>query len=206
LKPANEDELGVQLNVAEWLTGALPDPLSVIINGEFVAVLVTVTPPERLPVVTGANVTLKEVDWPAARLTGSEKPVALNPAPLSLICEMDTPELPVFAKVTVCAELVPVVIFPKLNDAGVGVICSTDEAPDPERETTDGEFGELFISVKLPEKLLAALGVKPTVNADVPPGGTDIGAAIPERLKPVPASDAWFMLRFAVPGLLTVNS
>ena len=87
-------------------------------RGELVALLVTVTLPEKLPVVVGANVMVKDVDCPAARVRGSAKPVALNPAALMLICETDTLELPVFAKVTLCAPLTPVVTLPKLSEAG----------------------------------------------------------------------------------------
>src|SRR5437667_10549727 len=118
LKPAYDEVLGVQFKVTEWLTAAAPDPESEMARGELVALLVTVTLPERLPVVVGANVTLKEVDCPAARVTGSAKPVALNPAPLMLICETDTLELPVFARVTLCVPLAPVVMLPKLSEAG----------------------------------------------------------------------------------------
>ena len=65
------EELGTQLNETEWLAGVAPVPESAITRGEFVALLTTVTLPERLPVDAGANVTLKEVDWPAARLSGT---------------------------------------------------------------------------------------------------------------------------------------
>jgi len=68
--------------------------------------LTTVTLPARLPVEAGANVTLNEVDWPAARLSGSAMEEVVKPAPLALICEMETPEFPVFEIVTLCAALV----------------------------------------------------------------------------------------------------
>jgi hypothetical protein len=80
LKPAYDEVLGVQFKVTEWLTAAAPDPESEMAKGELVALLVTVALPERLPVLVGANVTLKEVDCPAARVTGRAKPAALNPA------------------------------------------------------------------------------------------------------------------------------
>ena len=121
MKPANDEEPGTQSKFTEWLTAAAPDPESEMARGELVALLVTVTLPERLPVVVGANVTLKEVDCPAARVTGSAKPVALNPAPLMLICETDTLELPVFARVTLCVPLAPEVMLPKLSEAGDAV-------------------------------------------------------------------------------------
>ena len=151
MKPSNDEELGVQFKVTEWLTGAAPAPVSGMTRGELAALLVTVTPPERLPVVVGANATLKEVDCPAARVTGSAKPLALNPAPLAAICETDTLLLPVFVRVTFCVALVGVVTLPKPTEEGVGVIWSTGETPEPASATTTGELGELSVKVRLPE-------------------------------------------------------
>jgi hypothetical protein len=207
LKPSNDEELGVQLKVTEWLAGAEPVPVSGMTRGELAALLVTVTLPERLPVVVGANVTLKEVDCKAVRVTGSAKPLALNPAPLAAICETDTLLLPVFVRVTFCVALVCVVTLPKLTEVRLGVSWSTVETPVPASGTTTGELGALAAKVRLPEKLVAEVGVKPTVTAVDPPGGTETGVAIPPggRLKPVPATDAWLTLRFAVPVLLTVK-
>ena len=197
--------LGVQFKATEWLAAAAPDPESEMARGELVALLVTVTFPERFPVVVGVNVTLKEVDCPAARVTGSAKPAALNPAPLMLICETDTLELPVFARVTLCAPLEPVVMLPKLSEAGDAVSWATGDTPMPASATTSGELGVLFSSVRLPERLLAEPGVKLTVKVEEPPGGTESGTVSPEKPKPVPTSDAWVTLRFAVPGLLIAS-
>ena len=197
--------LGVQFKVTEWLTAAAPDPESEMAKGELVALLVTVTLPERLPVMVGANVTLKEVDCPAARVTGSAKPVALNPAPLMLICETDTLELPVFARVTVCVPLAPVVMLPKLSDEGDAVSWVMGETPVPASGTIKGELRVLFTSVRLPERLLAEVGAKLTMKLAEPPGATESGSVSPEKLKPVPTRDAWVTLRFAVPGLLMTS-
>jgi len=205
LKPAYDEVLGVQFKVTEWLTAAAPDPESEMARGEFVALLVTVMLPERLPVVVGAKVTLKEVDCPATRVTGSAKPAVLNPAPLRLICETETLELPVFARVTLCVPLAPVVMLPKLSEAGDAVSWATGDTPVPVRGIRSGEAGVLLTSVRYPEKLLAEAGVKLTVKAEEPPGGTESGTVSPEKPKPVAASDAWVTLRFAVPGLLIAS-
>ena len=92
--------------------------MSEIASGELLALLETVTLPERLADLVGANVTPKEVDCPAARVIGSAKLLALNPVPLTLICETDTLELPVFDSVTVCVPVLPVVTLPKLSEVG----------------------------------------------------------------------------------------
>ena len=167
--------------------------------GELVALLVTVTLPERLPVVAGSNVTVKEVDCPAARARGGVKPETVKPAPASVSCEMVTPAFPVLAKVTVCVALVPVVRLPKLSEVGEGVIWRVGETPEPARATTSGELGALLTSVRLPVKLLAEAGVKPTEKANEVPGATESGTARPVKVKPVPARVACVTLRFAVP-------
>ena len=100
------------------ICGCVPVPLSEIVAGELVALLTTVTLPARLPAEAGANVTLKEVDWPAARFSGSVIPLVVKPAPVALTCEMETLEFPVLEIVTLCVALVPVVRLPKLSDAG----------------------------------------------------------------------------------------
>ena len=53
-----------------------------MVAGELVALLVTEMVPEKLPVVVGAKARLKEVDCPAARVSGSPRPVTLNPLPV----------------------------------------------------------------------------------------------------------------------------
>ena len=52
--------------------------------GELVALLVMETLPETLPAAVGANAIEKEVDWPAARVTGSERPLTVKPLPVTL--------------------------------------------------------------------------------------------------------------------------
>lgn len=106
---------------------------------------------------------------------------------------------------TVWVALVPVVKLPKLSEVGDAESCRVGVTPVPESATTNGELGELFTSVRLPEKLPAEAGAKLTAKEDVPPGGTESGRASPEILKPVPDKSAWVRLRLAVPGLLMVR-
>lgn len=183
-----------------------PVPLSAIVAGEFVALLVTVTLPERLAAVAGANVTLNVMDCPAASASGTVNPATLNPVPLSLICEIVTLELPVFFSVTLCVALVPVTTLPKLSDAGLTVSCSADATPVPASATTSGELGAFLTSVTLPVKLLAVADVNPSVKVEVPPGATVSGNVRPLKVKPLPASAACVTLRFAVPVFLIVSN
>ena len=183
-------ELGVQFKDTVWLAGVAPVPESAITSGEFVALLTTVTLPVRLPAEAGANLTLKEVDWPAARLRGSVLPLTPKPVPLALTCEMETLALPVLEMVMLCVALVPVVRLPKLSDAGDADSWRTDATPVPLMGTTSGEFGVLLINVRLPEKVPAEAGANPTLNDEEPPAGIESGKTRPEELNPVPARAA----------------
>jgi len=56
--------------------------------------------------------------------------------------------------------------------------------------TTSGEFGVLLTKVMLPEKVLAEVGVNPTVMDEDAPGATESGKTSPEEVKPLPVRDA----------------
>ena len=79
---------------------------------------------------------------------------------------MLTLELPVFVSVTVCGPLLlPIVTFPKLNEAGLTESCRIGATPVPLRAMLVGELGALLTSERLPVALLAVAGVKLIVNA-----------------------------------------
>lgn len=187
-----------------WLAAAAPVPESVITSGEFVALLTTVTLPERLPADAGANVTVKEVDCPTARLRGNTIPFVLKPAPLSLTCEMETLEFPVFVSVRVCVALVPMVRLPKESEVGFTDSCEEDATPEPLRGILKPGFVALFVSVRLPERLPAEAGVKPTLNVAEPPAATASGKVNPDKLNPDGLIEAWVTLRVPEPGFCTV--
>jgi hypothetical protein len=114
----------------------------------------------------------------------------LNPAPVTLICEIDTLEFPVFEIVTLCVALEPVARLPKLSEVGDAESWSVVEMPVPASGIISDEFGALLINVMVPEELAAEAGAKPTVNVEEPPGGSESGKASPEELKLVPAREA----------------
>jgi len=103
---------------------------------------------------------------------------------------METLALPVLEMVTLCVALVPVVRLPKASDAGDAESWRMFETPVPLSGTTSGEFGVLLISVMLPEKVPAAAGEKPMLNAEEPPGASASGKGRPAVVKPVPAREA----------------
>src|SRR5208283_4507980 len=162
--------------------GAVPVPESSMTSGELAALLVTVILPDRFPALAGSNVTLNEVDCPAARLSGSVIPATLNPAPLSLICERVTLALPLLDTVTLCVVLVSVVMLPKLSEAGATSSCRTGAMPAPLSATSSGELDVLLTSVRLPVKLLAEAGVNPIVKVEDPPAATLSGTVRPLKV------------------------
>jgi len=93
---------------------------------------------------------------------------------------MVKPALPVFARVTLCVALVPVLRLPKLSEVGVIVSWGAVATPVPARPTTSGELGVLFISVRLPVTLPAEAGVNPTLKVEEPPAGIASGSVKPE--------------------------
>ena len=71
----------VQLNDTLWGIVVIPFPDKVWLNGVFSALLVKTIVPLALPVAAGANATLKLTLCPAARVTGIDSPLRLNPVP-----------------------------------------------------------------------------------------------------------------------------
>jgi len=90
-----------------------------MIVGEFVALLVAVTLPVTLPVAAGAKVTFKVVVCPGVRVVPADTPLALKPAPETVMFEIATLELPEFVSVTRRVLLALVFTSPKLRLAGL---------------------------------------------------------------------------------------
>lgn len=99
----------------------MPVPLKAIVSGEPGASLVIETLPFALPVVEGANCALNVVICPAASVSGTDKPVMLNPVPEALAAEIVTLAVPELLNVMVCVPLLPTSTFPKLKLEGLAV-------------------------------------------------------------------------------------
>ncbi len=144
-------ELGLQVKPTEGDVEEAPDPDKVIVVGELEALLVTVTVPERLPVVVGAKITLKVVDCPADKETGRVRPLTEKFVD-AVTCEMETTELPELVRVTLCDALeVPVVVEGKLKEVGEAERVRIGETAEPDIGTIADGVGELLASVRLAE-------------------------------------------------------
>jgi hypothetical protein len=99
----------------------IPVPESETEVGELVALLTTEMLPVALPAAAGAKVALRAVLRPAVRMRGSESPLMLKPAPVTVACRTFTRRVPVFLRVMVLVRLLPTVTFPKPRLVGLAL-------------------------------------------------------------------------------------
>src|SRR2546422_1047134 len=99
--------------------GCTPVPLRAMVLGELGALLTSETLPDTLPMVAGANCTLKVLDCPAERVGGNRSPLMLTPAPVTIPCEMVKLTPPELVKVRSCKLLLLTTTLPRLALGGV---------------------------------------------------------------------------------------
>ena len=155
-------------------------PLSAIVAGEFVALLMTVTLPVALPTTVGSNVTLKEVDWFAARVRGNVRPPTVKPVPVTASPERERLPLPELVRVTTLVVLLPVNKLPKLSEVGDAESWRACATPVPVTETAIDGVPELFASVSVPERIPDVVGAKLTAQDELAPGAIVRGRVRPE--------------------------
>jgi hypothetical protein len=97
---------------------ATPDPLTATVPGELVALLMTETVPETLPVTAGENLISNVICWVGPIDIGREMPLTVNPGTATLACEMAKFDPPVLDTVTDCETVLPTATDPKLTDGG----------------------------------------------------------------------------------------
>ena len=100
--------------------------------------------------------------WPAG------DPLMVNPAPVTLACEIVTLADPVFERLTDADPLLPVTMFPKLTAAGV--LASPGCVPAPVNAIVMGEFGALLEIETLPLALPTDVGENFVVKLMLCPG------------------------------------
>ncbi len=101
LYPITDDVLPVQDKETEWLAVATPVPESVMLSGEFVALLATATVPVMFPAADGVNVAVSVAVCPGVRMRPPDTPLALKPAPETVTLDTVTLEFPALVSVTV---------------------------------------------------------------------------------------------------------
>jgi hypothetical protein len=192
--------LGSQIRVTEC-----GDPDSVMVAGEFVALLVTVTLPDTPPAVVGVKTTLRVAVWPAVKVSGGVRPLELKPEPEVVIWEILTLELPVLVSVTDCELVLPKGTFPKLKEAGLAESCRIGATPVPLRGMLVGELEALLTTETLPETLPVTVGANCTLRLPDCPAGSASGKVCPVIVKPAPLTAACETVRLALPELVSVT-
>ena len=100
-------------------TGAVPEPLSATVAGEFVALLTNETLPAALPLADGAKLTLPVWLAPAVKVNGKVNPLTLNPEPVDGLAEETvTEELPVLDSLTALLADDPTSTEPNATEVG----------------------------------------------------------------------------------------
>ena len=104
--------------------------------GELLASLTTDMVPLTVPAAVGANFTVNDVLWPAARVRGSAGPLNVMPAPLTVADERVALPVPLLVIVTDFVLLEPTVTVPKARLVGLAASWGTVAAPPaPDRLT-----------------------------------------------------------------------
>jgi hypothetical protein len=131
-----------------------------MVSGELFALLVTVTLPEALPPVVGANTTFRVAVVAAFNVNGAVIPFTLKPVPLAAMLEIWTAAVPVLFNMTCCVALPPVLTVPKLTEAGFACNCPNVAVdPVPDRVTlVVGFTGSLLVMDKFAVAAPAAVG------------------------------------------------
>jgi hypothetical protein len=101
--------------------------------------------------------------------------------------------------------VLPTFTLPKLSVALLNPRTRVAATPVPLREIVSGEFGALLTSVIDPVTLPAELGPKTALNVVDWPAAMFTGAAIPEVLKPVPATVTEEIVTVALPPFVSVT-
>jgi len=142
-----------------------PVPLSAIVNGDPLALLVTTTEPVTLPTAAGAKLTVSVAVWEGFSVAGAVSPLTANPAPLGEMLEICTTAFPVFVRVTCCVGLLPIATLPKLRLVGLALNCPVGAAlPVPLKGILSvGFVGSLLTMAMLPLAAPAVVGENVTV-------------------------------------------
>jgi len=179
------DVLAFHERLTVWEGAAVPVPVkvSVVVGGW--ALLVTVSVPLAAPTVCGLNVIVKGTLWPAAIVTGSERPPTLN-TELFELAPVTVTFAPLAVRLPDEVPLVPAMTLPRSIVVGATVSCPTAAAPVPDRAILSVELEALDVTVTAPLALPADVGANAMVKVAPWPAISVTGVVMPLRLYPVP--------------------
>jgi hypothetical protein len=204
LYPTTDDVLAFHVNPTVCVVAATPVPLSEIVAGEFVALLVIVTLPVTAPAAVGANSTVNVADWFALRISPAVTPLVVKPVPETFTAEIATLAFPVLVTDRLSELLLPVFTLPKFRFVVLRLSKWVDATPVPLSAIVSGELGELLVITTEPLTAPPDVGAKLTLNVVFPPALIVSGALIPETPNPAPVKVTCEIVVAAVPEFVSV--
>ena len=203
--PSTVEVLAVQARSIEWATEADPLPDAEIVAGEFVALLTTVTVPEKPPDETGRNVSSRVADCPGVRMSPAETPLVEYPVPETPTFEMVTFEFPALVSVTPSMLLFPIATEPKFK-VEVDIVSSALAAiPVPLTVTMSG-VAEASLTIETPpESAPADLGANITSREARLPGAIVSGNETPVTVTPAAVALALLIVMLVGPSFVMVT-
>ena len=160
--------------------------------------------PLAAPLAVGANSTVNDVLCPAFKVTGTVKPLKLNPLPLAVAAEMVRLLPPEFVSVPESDFELPVCTVPKLKLDGFGEIWP-GVMPVPESAIVRLESEALEVMLTFPLAAPLVVGANRTVKDVLCPAFKVSGTVRPLILNPVPLTDAAEIVTADPPVLVTVS-
>ena len=195
--------VGLALNWPD--AAAVPVPVRAIVNGDPVALLVTVMDPVALPAAVGANFALSVALCDGLIVAGVVSPLTVKPVPAATMLEICTAAVPVLESVMLCEVLLPVATLPKFRLVGLALNWPDAAAvPVPVRAIVNGDPVALLVTVMDPVALPAAVGANFALSVALCDGLIVAGVVSPLTVKPVPAATMLEICTAAVPVLESV--
>jgi hypothetical protein len=158
---------------------------------------------EVAPLACGVKVTVKEVDWPAARVAGSEIPESAN-SPVLKLADVIVTDAPLAVRLPGSDELDPTTTLPKLRLVGDTTNWPA-AVPVPESATLSGEFDAFDTTDRFPLAATALVGAKVAVNVTLWFAVNVRGRLNPLMEKVAPVKFAWEIVTVDPPVLVSVS-
>ena len=173
--------------------------MTAIVDGEFEALLATVTLPGKLPVTVGAKVSVKVAACPGARIKPAETPLTEYCAPATVTLDTVTLEFPEFVRTTLNSLVFPIATLPKFKLVVLMVRKADAARPVPLSAMVLGIAEASLTTLTLPDKGPGVLGEKTTLNVTCLPAAIVSGSEIPVTVTPAAVALALVIVTFDVP-------
>ena len=160
----------------------VPVPASDTLREGFDALDVTVRPPLMVAADVGENATVKLTLWPAVKVTGKLKPLALK-LEVAPAAEIVTLVPPAFVSVSASVWLLPTGTLPNPRLAGLAVSWP-GATPVPDSGTFSVGLDAFEAIARLPATAPAEVGEKVALKLTLCPGLNVTGKLTPPELKP----------------------